>query len=199
MSDDRGTARRMLRRFALGSGSLTRGSDRLQALARVLVVLILLTAIPVALSVATAAYSQSRSIAAAQSASRHQVTATLLEDAGTPDTESGPAAVARSTISWTGPAGTARVASVPVPPGAEAGSTLRIWIDRSGDVTRRPASRGDAAGVAYASGLLTFIAIAVAATAAYLPVRSLLDRRRMRQWAEGWAVVEPVWSRKVLP
>ena len=28
-------------------------------------------------------------------------------------------------------------------------------------------------------------------------VRSLLDRGRMRRWAADWAVVEPVWSRKV--
>jgi hypothetical protein len=28
-------------------------------------------------------------------------------------------------------------------------------------------------------------------------VRVLLDRHRLRRWAADWAVVEPVWSRKV--
>jgi len=199
MSEDRGTARRVLGRFVLGRGPLKRGSDRLQVLARVLLVLTLLTAIPVALAVATAAYSQSLGVAAAQTASRHQVTAALLEDAEALDAGSGTPTAARSTVSWTGPGGAEHEASVVVPRGARAGSTVTIWVDRSGAVTRRPMNRSDAAGEAFAFGFLAFTAIAVAATVTYLPFRALLDRRRLRQWAEGWAVVEPVWSRKVLP
>ena len=81
MPETTGSGRRLFRRFALGSGPLKRGTDRLQFVARVLLLITVLTAIPVALAVVTANYSQGRTVAAAEAAARHQVTATLLVDA----------------------------------------------------------------------------------------------------------------------
>jgi hypothetical protein len=202
MSRNSGEPRRMLRRFALGSGPLKRGSDRLQVLARILVLITLLTAVPIALAVATAAYSQGRTVAAAEAAGRHQVRAELLvdakwpDDAGYSDPYSDPL-VMDSTVAWTAPSGVARTGVVAVPEGAKAGSSVPIWIDGKGDVKIRPATPGDAAGEALGAGLLTFMAFALVAAATYLPFRMLLDRSRLRRWAAGWAVVEPVWSRKV--
>ena len=81
MPETSGSGRRLFRRFALGSGPLKRGTDRLQLVARLLLLITVLTAIPVALAVVTANYSQGLTVAAAEAAERHQVTATLLADA----------------------------------------------------------------------------------------------------------------------
>jgi hypothetical protein len=102
---NRPTAGHLLRRFTLGSGPLKRGSDRLELLARVLLVCSLLTATSISLAVATATHTQARAQAVAQAADRHRVTARLLEDvpgpAGeawiSPDQE-------RRTAVWTDPA-----------------------------------------------------------------------------------------------
>jgi hypothetical protein len=198
MPDNSRSAQRLLRWFALGSGPLKRGSDRLQVLARVLLVITVLTAIPFALAVVTASYSQGKIVAAAAAAERHRTTATLLTDAVTSDDTSiaNPDAM-ESTVTWTGPSGTAHKAVLEVPPAAKAGSTVTIWIDRAGDATRRPATDGDVAAAAVGLGLVTLLASWLVATMAYLTVRKLLDRSRLRRWAEDWAVVEPVWTGKV--
>jgi hypothetical protein len=47
------------------------------------------------------------------------------------------------------------------------------------------------------SELLSFVALSMFATMTFLFFRSRLDRSRLRQWAADWAVVEPVWTRKV--
>jgi hypothetical protein len=198
MPENSGTVRGVLRRFALGSGPLKRGSDRLQVVARVLLLITLLTAIPIALAAATATYSQGRSLAAAEAASRHQATARLLVDAAAPpDAPDGSSGVMKSTVAWTGPSGAAREGVLIVPPGAKAGSTVTIWTDRDGDVTTRPTTSAKAAADAFDVGLLTFVALSIFATMTYLFFRSRLDRSRLRQWAADWAVVEPVWTRKV--
>src|SRR4051812_1296316 len=67
-------------RFTLGSGPLKRSTDRIQVLARILLVVAALTAVPFALAVATATDSSLRTMAGSQAANRHQVDATLVEE-----------------------------------------------------------------------------------------------------------------------
>ena len=196
MPEPSGTARRLFRRFVLGSGPLKRGTDRLQLAARLLLVLTVVTAIPIALAVLTASYSQGRAVAAAEAAERHQVTATLLADA-TASTDSAASEAATAPVTWTLSSGAVSEGVLAVPQGATAGSPVRIWIDDSGAVTRRPATSGDAAAQAFGLGLLTLMAISLAATTAYLLFRTVQERGRSRRWAEDWALVEPVWTRKV--
>jgi hypothetical protein len=198
MPENSSTAQRLLRRFGLGAGPLKRGSDRLQVLARVLLVITLLTAVPIALAVVTAAHSQGQAVAAAEAADRHQVTAMLLDDAALPaDAGIADPGTMTATVSWTGPSGNARKGVVAVPREARAGSTVTIWIGRDGDVARRPASPSDVAAEATGLGLVILMAISLVATLAYLAFRKLLDRSRLRRWAAEWAVVEPVWTGKV--
>jgi hypothetical protein len=190
------TTRRALRRFALGSGPLKRTSDRLEHLARILLVLILLMGVAVALAVATAHYTSARTATAAQAADRHRASAELLEDeralgdgAGSLPGVSGAAAV------WTDSSGVERRGVIPVPEGAQAGSTVSIWIDQEGTRTTRPISNGDVATESAGYALLTYIGISMVAFGAYRSFRKLLDRNRSRRWAAEWAKVEPVWSR----
>lgn len=196
MPETSGSGRRLFRRFALGSGPLKRGTDRVQLVARLLLLVSVLTAIPIALAVVTANYSQGLTVAAAEAAERQQVTATLLADAATPRDAVGPEA-ATAKVTWTPPSGVAREDVIAVPQDAKAGSTVHIWIDGQGDVARRPASSGDVAAEAFGLGLLTLMAIVLAAATTFLIFRRLQDRGRLRRWEADWAVVEPVWTRKV--
>jgi hypothetical protein len=164
--------------------------------ARVLLVLTAVTAIPIALTVVTASYSEGQAAAAAEAADRHQVTGTLLADAAASNDTANPE-TATATVTWALPSGAPQDDVLTVPRGAKAGSTVRIWIDGSGEVTRRPATSADAAAQAFGLGLLTLIALWLVETTAYLLFRKVQDRGRLRRWAADWAVVEPVWTRKV--
>ena len=187
-----------LRRFTLGSGPLKRTSDRLEVLGRILLGFILLMAIPVALTVGTATYTQRRSEATAQVADRHRVSAELMENASLPTTASErDADVGRAPVVWTAPSGVERRAVISVPIRAKAGSSLSIWVDREGDRTSQPLGDTDVATVTIGYALLTFVGICVVAVVAYLLFRRLLDRSRARRWATEWAAVEPVWTGKV--
>ncbi len=198
MSEDQTTGRRSRRRFLLGSGPLMRATDRIQALARILFVALVLGAVPVALAVATAAGSSTQSVADAQAASRHRVTATLLEDAARPAADSDHAPSLASVLAtWSARPGVPREGTVLGPTGAKAGTTVTIWVDDSGDVTTPPLDGSDVVNQAVLSGVSTLIGISAAAGLGYLWVRTMLERSRMRRWAADWAVVEPVWSRKV--
>jgi hypothetical protein len=188
------SARRLFRRFTLGSGPLKRGSDRIQVGARALLLALLLAAVAVSLAVATAAATQTRDLADDQAASRHPVTATLLHDAVPPD---GAGSVASVVATWSAPSGGGREGVVHVRTAAEAGTTVTVWVDEDGAITARPLGDADVVARAVGYGVPTLIGCSVLATLGYLGVCALLDRGRMRRWATDWAVVEPVWSRKV--
>jgi hypothetical protein len=198
VSDHRPVTGSALRRFTLGSGPLKRTSDRLQHLSRILLVCVLLTGVAVALAVGTTTYTQDRAEATAQGAARHQVTAHLVEDARPPEADAGSvAARGFASVTWSDVSGTEHHAVVPVPTAAEAGSTVRVWIDREGNRTTRPLSGGDAASTGIGYGILTYMVIALVATGCYRAFRGSLDRGRARRWDADWAVVEPVWSRTI--
>jgi hypothetical protein len=195
VSRNRLPAGHLLRRFTLGSGPLKRGSDRLEFVARVLLVCSLVTAIPIVLAVTTATYTQAGAQATAQAADRHRVTATLL--AVVPATAYSSPDREWATAVWTDPAGIEHRLPVLMPAGARAGDPVSLWIDRDGNRTTRPLSDGDMTGQAVGQGAVTFALLSLIAASAYRSVRSLLDRSRSRRWAADWAVVEPVWTRRV--
>jgi hypothetical protein len=196
--EKRATSSQVLRRFTLGSGPLKRTSDRLQFLARVLLACALVLALPVALTVATVTHSRVRSEATAQAVERHQVRAMLQEDA-VEDSSDGGNALARSRAMavWTGPPGMERTGLVGVPTGAEAGSTVSIWVDEHGDHVRPPLDDRDVVAQTVGTALLTYLCIALVVWAGYFGFRRALDRSRLRRWATDWAAVEPLWRREL--
>ena len=186
-----------LRRFTLGSGPLKRTSDRVQFLARVLLVCSLAGAVPVALVVASVTHAQVAAEAAAQSLARHQVDAALLADPVATRGADDVPPTSRAPAVWSGPSGEEHSGALVVPAGAEAGSTVVVWIDRTGGLTTRPLDGGDALGTAVAMATGTFLCLSSLAVGLYLAFAASLDRSRLRRWAADWAVVEPVWTRKV--
>ena len=198
MDEERSTASQALRRFTLGSGPLKRTSDRIQFLARVLLVFSLVTAIPVALVVASVVHAQALTEARAESLERHQVDAELVADPTVSTGESDDVVLAfRAPAVWPGPSGAEHTGVLVVPTGAKAGSTVAIWVDGDGDVTTRPLDAGDAKARAVGMAAVTYGWIAGLAAGAYLAFRASLDRSRLRRWAADWAVIEPEWTRRV--
>jgi hypothetical protein len=198
VSENPATTRSLWHRFTLGSGPLKRSTDRIQVLARMLLALAVVMAVPVALAVATATGSHMRTVADAQAASRHQVSATLVEDAADPtinDAEHA-ALTAKVEATWSGATGSQH-GDVRAPVGTRAGSTVHIWVDDSGALTSAPMDGAEIMGRAVLASLGTFAGISTAAGLGYLTTRRLLERGRMRRWAHDWSVVEPVWSGKV--
>ncbi|HET6395059.1 MAG TPA: hypothetical protein VFG13_19685 [Blastococcus sp.] len=188
---------RAFRRFTLGSGPLKRTSDRFEFLSRVLLTAVLLATVAIALAVATATYSGGRSEVAREAAERYRVSARLLEEAATPAGSGNGVDVGRAPAVWSAPSGAERSGPVLARLGAEAGSTVLIWVDRDGARTTRPLSTGDVVGRALAAAVLTYLGIAAVAVGGHLAVRRLLDRSRYRRWAAEWALVGPVWTGRV--
>jgi len=189
---ERRTQRRfLLRRFTLGSGPLKRRSDRVEFLSRLLLVLALLVAAPLGLATGTAAAAGKRATAEAEALTRTEVQAVLLADA--PVSERPLHQQVEAPAAWTGPHGAQHTGTVHAPSGAHAGTAVPIWVDRSGAVTGPPVTDAKVAGQGVVVGILTFLVTCVAAITAHLLVMWRLARRRARQWAAGWALVEPLW------
>jgi hypothetical protein len=189
---------RALRSFTLGSGPLKRTSDRIELLARVLLVCGLAMAIPVALVVASVTHTQVVAETRAQSLARHQVDADLVADpvVATRAAEDVPP-TSRAPAVWSGPSGEEHTGALVVPAGAAVGSTVPIWVDRDGELTTRPLDRGAAVARAVAMAVGTYLCLSSLAAGGYLAVGASLDRSRLRRWAAEWAVIEPEWTRRV--
>jgi hypothetical protein len=188
----------VLRRFTLGSGLLKRGSDRLELLTRVLLVCCLLAAVPISVAAGTAAHEQARRQVAADAVDRHRVPARLVGEAATPVGELWDGRLREQwTAEWSGPDGTDHRGTVTVPAGAEAGSTVPVWIDGDGDRTPPPMRADDVTSRAIGQGLGVFVGLSVLACGAQIVVRTLLDRSRSRRWGAEWASVGPMWTRSV--
>jgi hypothetical protein len=188
----------LLRRFLLGSGPLKRRSDRIQVLARLLVVLAFLAAPAVAVAVVGATTSRLEAVADQQEATRHRGHAVLLEDAapatrGATYSEGTP--LVATEVSWAGPADATRTGFVLVPAGTRAGTAVPVWLDDAGSLVAAPLDRTGIAGTALSVSLLPLFGVPGTAWLLYGGLCTALDARRQRRWAEGWAAVEPEWSR----
>lgn len=182
--------RPLRRRFSLGSGPLKRRSDRLEFASRLLLLLALLCAVPAGLTAGAAAYAGTEVTAGHQAATRYPGTATLVFDA--PEPEPGDDEAATTAI-WTAPAGGTRTGRVEAPAGTRAGEVVDIWVDASGELSSAPLGRAEVAGQAVVVGALVAVCLAIAGLTGHLLVTWRLERRRSRNWAVGWASVEPLW------
>jgi hypothetical protein len=196
----RGPLRRRIRSFTLGSGPLKRPSDRLQVLGRFLVMLALLAAVPLALPAASITRSHLKSVAAAQNAERHVTRAVVLHDRhNAVPSSSGepPATVVRTEITWTGAAGRVRHGMQFVAADSPAGTIVRVWVDRRGDLTTAPMDRGTIAASSFTVGLLVTVVVPLVAWLLHLLLCAVLNAHRGRQWAQDWARVERVWRTRL--
>ena len=183
--------RRGLRVFTLGSGPLKRRSDRLEFAWRVLLTLTLLLGIPLAVAAGNSVAAGLHATAHQQAQSRALERATLLRDA--PAQPSADGLDVTTSATWLGPDGRSHTGNVAASPGARAGSSVDIWVDRSGRPVEAPMSAAAADDEALVAAAVTFLAVVIAGLSLHLVVHVLLTRQRNRRWEAGWQSVEPLW------
>lgn len=191
----RGSARRAgplrrLGRLLLGRNALRRPADRIEA-----AVIAFLAAAFVTAAVAAACFAghfyQSQHAAAAR---LRPVVAVLSQRGPMAAT---PAATTRAR--WRLPDGTQRsgtltTATAPTIYYAPAGTSVRVWLDRSGEPEAPPPSPVDMILTALAIGLITTVGAALVLTLCYQVCRMVLDLHRLRRWESAWTAVGPRWS-----
>ena len=189
---------RCARWLGLDHNPLRRRGDRLEVAARLATVLLILTAVPLAVIGVgrTVDHSVIRQ-AQAERASDRQVSAVLTQAApaqGTPDPYSD-VQTAWVHARWTAPDGTVHTGQLLALAGARKGSTARIWISASGSLTSPPATHGDIVSDVFIASAATGLILLVVLMGLGGLARRLLDRRRMSAWDSEWRAVEPLWTR----
>ena len=186
----------MTRRLGLDHNPLRRTSDVVEAWLLPAVIAVFLILSPFVAGAAALSVRAENTAAQRATQSWHQVPAVLLRAAPGPMmSDNG----ANAWLVWT-PArwaanGRTRTGIVPAPSGTKAGATVRVWVDRTGNVQvppLTPARAGDRVVVAMAFALA---ALAVFLACLALVIRAVLDRRRLADWETAWLSVGPQWSR----
>ena len=175
-----------------GRNPLRRACDRVEAaLAAGLLAAFLIAAPLLALFAGQWAYGTSVRAQRAALATRHLVPATLL--AGAPAQTIYCCAMVRAR--WTAPDGTRRVGWVPAPTGGWAGSTVRVWVDRSGRRTGPPLTDSQVANRVILAAVAAPTAVVITLLGAGVLAHWVLDRRRLAAWDAEWRATGPRWTR----
>ena len=192
-----GRLARLARWLGFDRNPLRRGTDRIEAALRLVMMIMLVAAVPAAaVLVGQRADHLALNRARAQQATDHLVNAVLLEQApatGIPD----PYASVQTVwvpARWQLPGLPPRTGEVLATAGARKGSTVRIWIDASGAVTDPPPGHrdivGDVSVAVIATCLVSWLVLLAAGTLA----RRVLDRQRLSAWEAEWRAGGPLWS-----
>jgi hypothetical protein len=193
---DRSLAR-LARWLGFDRNPLRRGTDRVEAALRLVMILLAVVAVPVA-AVAAGRWADHYALhrAQAQRAVNHQVTAVLLEDAPVSGIPNPYTNVQTSWVParWQPPGQPPRTGEVLALAGAHKGSAVRTWVDPSGAVTDPPLDRRIVVGDVWIAVAVTCLVSWLVLLAAGVLARRGLDRRRLRAWGAEWRASGPRWS-----
>ena len=132
----------------------------------------------------------------AQAAVDHQVTAILLQQASATGIADPYTSIQ---MIWVparrqSPGQRPRSGEVLATAGARAGSTVTIWVDKSGAVASPPPDhRVIAGGVCIAVITISLVA-SLLLLASNAPAWRALERRRLAAWGAEWRAIGPLWS-----
>jgi hypothetical protein len=193
-----GSLARLARWLGFDRNPLRRRTDRLEAILRLVMIILVVLAMPAA-SVAAGRWADHWVLHKVQTQRtiNHQVTAVLLRDApktGIPD----PYTSVETTwvpARWQPPGQPPRTGEVLAVAGARKGSTARTWIDPSGAVTDRPLDHRVVAGDVVMAVTATILVSGLLLLAAGALARRVFERRRLRAWEAEWRTSGPLWSR----
>ncbi len=189
----------LARRAGLDANPLRRSSDRAEAWLRIGLVVVFLIASPLAaIGLGKLTSAASATAARSQAASERQVNAVLLDKVAraADDPLYGAAGFVWARAGWTAPDGVRRTGEVPAPVGSRAGRTVAIWVDTAGQLVYPPIGESQIASRVIAVVALTPAALGVLLMMVSWLARSVLDRRRLKDWAAEWSAVEPQWTKR---
>jgi len=188
---------RLARWLGFDRNPLRRGTDRIEAALRLIMIVLVVLAVPAAsVAVGRWAYHHALHRAELQRVVDHQVTAVLLQDvpgSGIPD----PYTSAQTSWvlgRWQPPGQPPRTGQVLAVAGARKGSTVRAWIDPSGAITDPPLEHRDIVGYVCVAVTATWLVSWLVLLAAGTLARRVLDRRRLGAWETEWRACGPLWS-----
>jgi hypothetical protein len=184
---------RVTRRLGLDHNPLRRTSDVVEAWLLPAVIAVFLILSPFVAGTAAAAVRADNAAAQRATQSWHQVPAVLLRAAPGP-MWSGNAWLVWTPARWAA-GGRPHTGDVPAPAGTKAGATVRVWLDRAGDVQVPPPTPAYARDRVMVGMLIAVTALALLLAGLTLLIRRVLDRRRLAGWAAAWLSVGPQWSR----
>ncbi|WP_027946267.1 Rv1733c family protein [Amycolatopsis taiwanensis] len=194
-----GWSARFWRRIHPGRNPLARRSDRVEGAMLLVVVLGMLIALPLAVFVGGATYRGQAAISEQQHATRHLVTATLLEAVPVPTPAADNSIVDNGSpgvrARWTAPDGSERTGAIPADPGTPAGKPVPLWLTASGDPAPAPLNSTEITTAGIVVGAFFWLASASVLVAGYWAGRLILDRRRGSQWDHAWATARQKWAR----
>jgi hypothetical protein len=186
-------------RMGIDANPLRRGCDRAEAWVRLGLVLAFLIASPLA-AIGLGHLTNEASVRAAQieAANEQQVIAVLLHRASrnSNDPLYSASNLAWTQARWTAPNGRPHTGQVPALEGTRAGSSVRIWVNDTGQLTYPPIGQGQIASRVIAVVALTPAILAVILLGVGWVIRRLVDRRRLASWAAEWSAVEPQWTKR---
>lgn len=185
------------RRLGLDRNPLRRGTDRAEAWLRIALVLAFLIGAPLA---AWGAGSWAESVAPTaahlQLAGGHRVPATLLRGVpGNPD-QWFTVRFAWVKARWAVPGGPMQTGFVRAPVGSRKGSTVQVWLDRSGKPTEPPLPSSQIRGWVLMMAVLAPAVLALLLLAVMGILGRILDRRRLASWGHAWSAIGPQWTRR---
>jgi hypothetical protein len=126
---------------------------------------------------------------------RTPATATLLSDAPIVSSLYATGSAVGANATWQDRSGAAHTGIVTAPQGLDAGSTLTIWIDRTGAEVTAPTSSGDALTVAaIAVGIVIVGGVSILA-GLWEVLRRVVLAYNCGAWEQEWREVAPIWSR----
>ena len=163
----------------LGRNPLVRSSDRIEVMVLSLAVLLTVVAVPVAGAIGTSVYDAHTQAYAEEAQTRHQVTATAIEDGTVVMQPKSLSFTARAT--WSA-ARRDHTEIVMWSDQVKAGDQQSIWVNADGAKVGPPSSSGDAAADAVGLAINVWLGVAAASAGLVYLVRRGLDHRRYAQW-----------------
>lgn len=147
-------------------------------------------------AVAGASHAAAVRSQAAERATRHEIKADLLQQAADGGDGYSSATQVLARAQWRAPDGAIRSGVVTAPGGAAKGSAVPIWTDAQGNLTGPPLDAGQIAGQADLAGVAAAGGLAILLLSETVVIRRILERRRLRDWDDDWAVIEPQWTKR---
>jgi hypothetical protein len=95
--------------------------------------------------------------------------------------------------------GSVHVDEVPAPAGTRKGGTVRIWVDRAGNVAGVRLTRAQVADRVIAVTVFVPFASAVVLLTVAVFAGRLFERSKIAAWDSAWEAIEPQWSRRQAP
>ncbi|WP_157229172.1 Rv1733c family protein [Nocardia brevicatena] len=182
---------RLWRRRPWSTNPLMRGSDRLESVVWMVVVVVMMAVIPIAGAAGTAEYTSAAERIRVENATKAAVTATVLEE---PKRIAGAESEQAMTDRFEAPVrwvreGQERTATIEIPLATKPGDRLPMWIGGDDGPTTPPQPSAAAATSGIVVALALFAEVWVGAVALAWITGALLNVRRHMRWDREWRLI----------